>query len=73
MSENCLSVNVWTKGKSSDEHGKAVLLWIYGGGEILNIIVQNSIGIADKRKKDLQWEVRVHMHIMVHDLQRKTT
>jgi cholinesterase len=31
FSEDCLGINVWTKPQSG-EKGKAVLMWIYGGG-----------------------------------------
>jgi carboxylesterase type B len=31
-SEDCLTLNIWTK-PSSGEKGKAVLIWIYGGGK----------------------------------------
>lgn len=30
-SEDCLSINVWTKPQTGDAK-KAVLVWIYGGG-----------------------------------------
>ena len=33
-SENCLSVNVWTKPQTG-ELAKAVMVWIYGGGKLL--------------------------------------
>jgi carboxylesterase type B len=31
-SEDCLTLNIWTK-PGSGEKGKAVLIWIYGGGK----------------------------------------
>lgn len=31
FSEDCLKLNVWTKPQSG-EKGKAVMMWIYGGG-----------------------------------------
>jgi len=31
FSEDCLTLNVWTKPQTGDAR-KAVLLWIYGGG-----------------------------------------
>lgn len=34
-SENCLSVNVWTKPQTGEKQ-KAVMLWIYGGGKRLH-------------------------------------
>jgi cholinesterase len=34
FSEDCLSLNVWTKPQTG-EKGKAVLLWLYGGGKLL--------------------------------------
>jgi cholinesterase len=33
VSEDCLTINIWTKPQSG-EKAKAVLLWIYGGGEL---------------------------------------
>jgi cholinesterase len=30
--ENCLAINIWTKPQTG-EKSKAVLMWIYGGGE----------------------------------------
>ena len=35
ISEDCLTLNVWTKPQSGEKK-KAVLFWIYGGGEILS-------------------------------------
>ena len=32
-SENCLSINVWTKPQTG-ERKKAVMVWIYGGGKL---------------------------------------
>jgi cholinesterase len=34
FSEDCLTINVWTKPQTG-EKAKAVLLWIYGGGFFL--------------------------------------
>ena len=31
MSEDCLTLNVWTKPQTGEKR-KAVLLWIHGGG-----------------------------------------
>lgn len=31
LSEDCLSVNVWTKPQTG-ESNKAVLFWVFGGG-----------------------------------------
>jgi carboxylesterase type B len=31
MSEDCLTLNVWTKPQTGEKK-KAVLVWIYGGG-----------------------------------------
>lgn len=36
-SEDCLSLNVWTKPQSG-EQSKAVLFWIFGGGELSTLI-----------------------------------
>lgn len=33
LSEDCLSLNVWTKPQSGTGAPKAVLFWIFGGGE----------------------------------------
>lgn len=49
MSEDCLSVNVWTKGKSAEE--KAVLLWIHGGGMICGL---GSCGLGKFADKDVK-------------------
>jgi hypothetical protein len=32
FSENCLTLNIWTKPQTG-ERKKAVMVWIYGGGE----------------------------------------
>jgi hypothetical protein len=33
FSEDCLTVNVWTKPQTGEKK-KAVMVWIYGGGEL---------------------------------------
>lgn len=33
LSEDCLSLNVWTKPQSGTGAPKAVLFWIFGGGK----------------------------------------
>lgn len=32
FSEDCLTINVWSKPQTG-ERGKAVMIWLYGGGE----------------------------------------
>ena len=36
FSEDCLSLNVWTKPQTGEKK-KAVLLWVYGGGEFNHV------------------------------------
>jgi carboxylesterase type B len=36
LSEDCLTLNVWTKPQTGEKK-KAVLLWIHGGGKQRNI------------------------------------
>jgi cholinesterase len=38
MSEDCLTLNIWTKPQS-DSKAKAVLFWVYGGGMILQLSI----------------------------------
>jgi hypothetical protein len=35
--EDCLGLNIWTKPQTG-EKSKAVLMWIYGGGELFLIV-----------------------------------
>ena len=37
QSEDCLTVNIWTKPQTG-EAKKAVLFWIYGGGKYLSAL-----------------------------------
>jgi len=36
QSEDCLTLNVWTKPQTGDK-AKAVLFWIYGGGMVTDL------------------------------------
>ena len=44
MNEDCLYLNIWTKPQSGDKR-KAVLIWIYGGGEPTFVIDTAGFGI----------------------------
>ena len=37
VSEDCLTLNVWTQPQTG-EAKKAVMVWIYGGGEIVGVL-----------------------------------
>jgi len=41
-SDDCLTLNIWTK-PGSGEKNKAVLVWIYGGGKLVNMLVARGL------------------------------
>lgn len=42
FSEDCLSLNIWTKPQTGDAK-KAVMIWIYGGGEFLMLMASTQL------------------------------
>jgi carboxylesterase type B len=59
--EDCLTLNVWSKPQSG-EKAKAVMVWIYGGGETQMFVQEQHLTSS----KATQLEILQTRHIMEH-------